>query len=154
MAGAPDDVSFMSNTHTPSISLHYFPKDVAVWPKWTRFDRRHLGDFALQCRRHHAPYGFKDACYEHISLVKSGEDNQWIQLERMLIKGSVPAPYTIVQHSFRLTFRKRRIVSSLLMFISRVWDILILLVFPHDYICAFLVVWKSYHFFLILVFLI
>ena len=21
--------------------FHYFPKDVAVWPKWTRFDRRH-----------------------------------------------------------------------------------------------------------------
>ena len=20
--------------------FHYFPKDVAVWPKWTRFDRR------------------------------------------------------------------------------------------------------------------
>ena len=24
--------------------------------------------------------GFEDACYEHISLLKSGEDNQWIQL--------------------------------------------------------------------------
>ena len=56
MAGAPDDVSFMSNTHTPSISLHYFPKGVAVWQKWTRFDRRHRGDFALQCRWHYAPY--------------------------------------------------------------------------------------------------
>ena len=26
----------------------------------------------------------------------------------MLIKGSVPTPYTIVQHSFQLTFRKRK----------------------------------------------
>ena len=46
-------------------------------------------------------------------LVKSGEDNQRIQLKRMLIKKPVPTPYTIVQHSFRLTFRKPRIVSSL-----------------------------------------
>ena len=51
--------------------------------------------------------GFEDACYEHISLLKSGEDNQWIQLKIMLIKAPVPAPYTIFQHSFRLTFRKR-----------------------------------------------
>ena len=26
-------------------------RDVAVWPKWTRFDRRDRGDFPLQCRR-------------------------------------------------------------------------------------------------------
>ena len=39
--------------------------------------------------------GFKDACYEHISLVKSEEDNQWIQLKRMLIKGSVPTTNTL-----------------------------------------------------------
>ena len=37
----------------------------------------------------------------------------------MLIKGPVPTPYTIVQRSFRLTFRKRRMVRSLLLFISR-----------------------------------
>ena len=47
----------------------------------------------------------------------------------MLIRGPVPTPYTIVQHSFRLTFRKRRMVSSLLLFISRAWDVLILLVY-------------------------
>ena len=62
----------------------------------------------------------------------------------MLIKGPVPTPYTVVQHSFRLTFRKRSMVSSLLLFISRAWDVLVLLVFPHDYICAFLIVLKSY----------
>ena len=44
---------------------------------------------------------FEDACNEHIALVKSGEDNQWIQLRRMLIKEPVFTPYTIVQHSFR-----------------------------------------------------
>ena len=30
--------------------------------------------------------GFEDACYEHIPLVNSGEDNQIIQLKIMLIK--------------------------------------------------------------------
>ena len=44
--------------------------------------------------------GFEDACFEHTSLVKWGEDNQWIQLKRMLIKAGflseagsrIPAP--------------------------------------------------------------
>ena len=49
-----------------------------------------------------------------------GEDNQRIQLKRMLIKVPVPTPQTIVQHYFRLTGRKWRMVSSLLFrFISR-----------------------------------
>ena len=39
---------------------------------------------------------------------------------------------------------KRRMVSFLLLFISRARDGLILLVFPHEYNCAFLIVWKSY----------
>ena len=55
-AGAPNDVSYRNNTHIPGISIHYFPKDVAVWQKWTRFDRRHRGDFTLRCRRPYVPY--------------------------------------------------------------------------------------------------
>ena len=104
VTGEPNDVSYKNNTDIPDISIHYFPKDVALCPKWTRFDRRHRGDFTLQCRRLYASTGCEDACYEHISLVKSGEHNQWIQLRRMLIKGSVPTPNTIVQHSFRIHF--------------------------------------------------
>ena len=56
VAGAPNDVSYKNNTHIPSISIHYFPKDVAVWPKWTRFDRCHRGDFTLQSHWPYAPY--------------------------------------------------------------------------------------------------
>ena len=63
-----------------------------------------------------------------------------VSLKRMLIKGPVTTPYTIVQHSFRLTFRKRRMLSSFLLFILRALDLLILLASPHDYICAFLIV--------------
>ena len=50
------DVSYKNNAHIPGNFLHYFPKDVAVWPKWTRFDRRHREDFTLQCLRPLAPY--------------------------------------------------------------------------------------------------
>ena len=39
-AGAPNDVCYKNNTYVAGISIHYFPKDVAVWPKWTRFDLR------------------------------------------------------------------------------------------------------------------
>ena len=136
MAGAPTDISHKNNTHKPGISIHYFPKDVAVWPKWTRFDRRHREYYFLRCHWPLLRTGFEDACYEHIPLIKSGEENPWIQLKRILIKGPVPTRYMIVQYSFRLTCRKRIIVNSLL-FISRAWDQLILLVFPHDYIRSF-----------------
>ena len=36
--------------------------------------------------------GFEDACYEHVPLVKSGEDNLKIQPNGMLIKGPVSTP--------------------------------------------------------------
>ena len=77
----------------------------------------------------------EDGCYELIPLIKSGEDNHWIQLKRKLIKGPVPT---------RLTFLKRRMATSFMLFISRVWNVLILFVFPHDYVCTFLFAWKSY----------
>ena len=86
--------------------------------------------------------GFEDGCYKRIPLVKSWKDKQWTQLKRMQIKGPVPRPTIIVQHSF-FSAGKRRIVSSLLFFISRARDVPIVLVFPRDYICAFLIVWKS-----------
>ena len=79
---------------------------------------------------------FRSQPYEHILLVKSVEDGWWIQ-------GPVPTLKLIVPHSFELTFHKRRTVSFLL-FISCAWAVLILLVFPCNYICTFLIIWKSY----------
>ena len=67
-----------------------------------------------------------------------------IQLKGMLIKEPFPTPKTIVEHYFRLTCHKRRMVSSPLSFIPCAWDVLIFLVFPQNNICAFLIVWKSY----------
>ena len=101
MAGAPNDVCYKSNTHMPGISIHYFPKDVAAWQngRVSIVDIEEILLFNVVSLMPRT--GFEDACNEHIALVKSGEDNQWIQLRRMLIKEPVFTPYTIVQHSFR-----------------------------------------------------
>ena len=129
----PNDVSFKNSTNIPGISIQSFPKDVVVWQTWTRFDRRHRGDLLLNV------IGLllrtEDGCYEHKPLVKSrGRYKPINSAKIMLIKGPVPTLYTIVQHSFRVKFRMRRMVSSLRKS----------LVFPHDYICTSLIVRKSY----------
>ena len=54
VARAPSDVNFKINTHIPDISIHRFPKGVAVGPQWTR-SRRNRGDFTIQCRWPHDP---------------------------------------------------------------------------------------------------
>ena len=85
----------------PGISMHYFPKDVAAWQngRVSIVDIEEILLFNVVSLMPRT--GFEDACNEHIALVKSGEDNKWIQLRRMLIKEPVFTPYTIVQHSFR-----------------------------------------------------
>ena len=36
MVEAPNDVRYKNNINIPGlISIHYFPKEVAVWPKWS-----------------------------------------------------------------------------------------------------------------------
>ena len=34
--------------HIYRVFLYTTQKDAAEWPKWTRFDRQHRGDFTLQ----------------------------------------------------------------------------------------------------------
>ena len=76
MAGAPNIVIYMNNTHRPGISIHYIAKDVAVWPNVcvSTVDIEEISLFNVVGLVLHT--GFEDACYEHISLLKSGEDNQ------------------------------------------------------------------------------
>ena len=102
----PNDVSYKNNIHKPGISVPYVPKDVIVRRKWTRLDRRHRGNFYSTMSTNTYQWS-------------KGEDNQRIQLKRMLTMGPVPTPYTIVQHSFQLTFRERRMENILMLFISR-----------------------------------
>ena len=61
----------------------------------------------------------------------------------MLIKGPVTTPYTIVPHSVRLTFLQVKNDGPLTVLISRASDVLVLFVFPREYTCTFLIVWKS-----------
>ena len=74
--GALNDVSYKNNTHILSISIRHFPKDekhdqsgrvsIAVIE-----DILFFNVINLMLRT-----GFEDGCYEHIRLVKLGEDNQ------------------------------------------------------------------------------
>ena len=82
--------------------------------KWMRFDRCHRGDFTLQCHRPYASYRLQRRLLRTHTTGKIRR----ILLKTLPIKGPVPTPNMIVQHSFRLAFRKRRMVSSLLLFIS------------------------------------
>ena len=58
MAGAPNDVDFKNNSYIPGISISSFLKDVG-----------NVVSLTLRTV-------FENGCYEHIPLVKSGEDNK------------------------------------------------------------------------------
>ena len=61
MAGAPNDFGFKNNSYIPGISISSFLKDVGVSCNVVSPTLRTV---------------FEDGCYEHIPLVKSGEDNK------------------------------------------------------------------------------
>ena len=142
-AGAENEVSYKNNTITPDISKHCFPKGVVVWPKWKRFDRRYGGDFTLQSRRHYAPSRVRRRLlWTHTTSQIRG---RWPMnsAEKNADLGVCSHPGNNCSTLSCLTFCKRSKVYFLLLLISRAWDVLISLVFPRDYICTFLIVWKS-----------
>ena len=90
MAGEPNDVSHKNSKHIQGISIHYTPKDVAVWPNGrvsiVDVEESLLFDVVGLILR----TGSEDGCYENIILHKSGEGNKRIQFKRILIKEPVP----------------------------------------------------------------
>ena len=78
VAWAPNDVSYKINTQMPNILLSKgyscMAKMDAFWPSKSR--RFYSSMSSALCS--------EGACYEHMSLVKSREDNQWIQLDDSL----------------------------------------------------------------------
>ena len=75
VAEALNDVSYKNNTHRPGISIYFFLKDEAVWPKYTRFDRRHRGDFTRSkssARWGYAPSASKTAVTNAYHLSNQG----------------------------------------------------------------------------------
>ena len=83
--------------------------------------------------------GFQEGCYEHIPPFKSGEDNQWIQLKIMLIKGACSHTVHDCSAFLLVDISQAKNGEFLTVVISRAWDVIIFLVFPHDYICTFLI---------------
>ena len=78
-------------------------------------------------------FGFEDGCHEHMPLVKSGELRLPVNsAKKNTDEGAYPTSDTIKPHSFRLTLRRRRMVSCSMLLISRASEILILFVFLHD----------------------
>ena len=69
MAGAPNDVGYKNNTHLSGISIYYFPKDVAVCLKWTRFDRRHI--FLFYILPLVVSIVFQKQVYISVNIIKS-----------------------------------------------------------------------------------
>ena len=76
MAGAPNGLSCKNNAHIPGISIHYFLKDVAVWPN-ERVSNVDIEEILLfnvvsftMLRT-----DFEGGCYEHIPPDKSREDS-------------------------------------------------------------------------------
>ena len=56
VARVPNNITYKNNTHILGISIYFFLKYAAVWPKCTRLNRRHRGNFTLQYRRPFPPY--------------------------------------------------------------------------------------------------
>ena len=91
MSGAPNDVSFKDTTripvyrgflYTPFQRMLLYGQDGCV--SIVNIEKILLFNvLGLMLRT-----GFQEGCYEHIPPFKSGEDNQWIQLKIMLIKGA------------------------------------------------------------------
>ena len=77
-------------------------------------------------------------------LAKSGEDNQWFSQKEYRLRGLFPHWTQLfnILFSWHSTSKERQAPYCCL-FHTR--EVLIFLVFPHDYICAFLIVWKSNH---------
>ena len=70
-----------------------FWKDVAVWPKWTRFHRSHRGEwfYSLKLSALRSVLASKTAVTNTCHWSNQGNlDCLWIQLKRMLIKGPIP----------------------------------------------------------------
>ena len=65
-------------------------------------------------------FGFEDGSHEHMPLIKSGELRLPVNsAEKKADYGAYSTSDTIKPHSFRLTLRKRKMVSFSMLLISR-----------------------------------
>ena len=94
VAGAPNDVWYKNNTLTPGISMRYLPK--------------------------------------YVPALKASNTYHWSNQRKMTntfskkmatLRACSPTGHDCSTESVRLTFRKRRMVSVILLFIPRAWDV-------------------------------
>ena len=101
VAGAPNNQSFQNTLFFPGITMHQFPTDAVLREKWIKFVQRHRRDFKPEgkytslCSVH-----FEASCYNFPIQLEG------IQMNRILIKGSVPTCDTIIAslHSFHFQY--------------------------------------------------
>ena len=131
VAGAPTDVRYSNNTRILGISIHYFPKDAAVWPKWTRFDRWYRGDFPLHSYRPFVlsrPRGLRT----HVTGQAGG---RWPTNSTKKNADSGACSHSVHDcSSFCLAdiSQAKNGEIQIVVSVSRTWDALIILVFPRD----------------------
>ena len=101
VAGAPNNQSFQNTLFSPGITMHQFPTEAVLREKWIKFVQRHRRDFKPEgkytslCSAH-----FEASCYNFPIQLEG------IQINRILIKGSVPTRDTIIAslHSFQFQY--------------------------------------------------
>ena len=107
VAGAPNNQSCQNTTFSPGITMHQFPTDPVLRDKWVKFVQRHRREFKPEgkytslCSAH-----FEASCYNFPIQLEG------IQMNRVLIKGSVPTRDTIIAQTQVLTNRGKRQVSN------------------------------------------
>ena len=101
VAGAPNNQNFQNTLFSPGITMHQFPTDAVLREKWIKFVQRHRRDFKPEgkytslCSAH-----FEASCY-NFPIQREG-----MQMNQILIKGSVPTRDTIIAslHSFQFQY--------------------------------------------------
>ena len=99
--GAPNKQSFQNTLFSPGITMHQFATEAVLREKWIKFVQRHRRDFKPEgkytslCSAH-----FEASCYNFPIQLEG------IQMNRILIKGSVPTRDTIIAslHSFQFQY--------------------------------------------------
>ena len=97
LQGLPTTKAFKIHC-SPVITMNQFPTDAVLQEKWIKFVQRHRRDFKPEekytslCSAH-----FEASCYNFPIQLEG------IQMNRLLIKGSVPTRDTIIAslHSFQ-----------------------------------------------------
>ena len=101
IAGAPNKQSFQNTLFSPGITMHLFTTDAVLREKWIKFVQRHRRDFKPEgkytslCSAH-----FEASCYNFPIQLEG------IQMNRILMKGSVPTCDTMIAslHSFQFQY--------------------------------------------------